>query len=249
MKHDLRPHLAVIFVLTLLAWGLIGLRQLDDTLMTGVMRTTAANRPVVVLDPGHGGEDGGAQANGVNEQVINLILARKERLLCQLFGFQVVMTRDDDRSIHDQQAKTIREQKTSDLHNRLAIMTSDPGSIAVSIHLNKFPESYVHGAQVFYAPGSPGSDILAETIQQGFCQYLQPDNTRQIKPADQSLFILDQNTVTPAVMVECGFISNPEEAALLQQSHYQDQVAMVICHSLMKFYHGGEEPVGTENQG
>ena len=182
MKHDLRPHLAVIFVLTLLAWGLIGLRQLDDTLMTGVMRTTAANRPVVVLDPGHGGEDGGAQANGVNEKEINLILARKERLLCQLFGFQVVMTRDDDRSIHDQQAKTIREQKTSDLHNRLAIMTSDPGSIAVSIHLNKFPESYVHGAQVFYAPGSPGSDILAETIQQGFCQYLQPDNTRQIKP-------------------------------------------------------------------
>ena len=66
MKHDLRPHLAVIFVLTLLAWGLIGLRQLDDTLMTGVMRTTAANRPVVVLDPGHGGEDGGPQANGVN---------------------------------------------------------------------------------------------------------------------------------------------------------------------------------------
>ena len=248
MKHDLRPHLIVILVLSLIAWGLLGLRRLDDTLLTGVMLTAAANKLVVVLDPGHGGEDGGAQANGINEKEINLILAKKERLLCQLFGFQVVMTREDDRSIHDQQAQTIREQKTSDLHNRLALMTSYSGSIAVSIHLNKFTQSYVHGAQVFYAPRSSGSERLAETIQEGFRQYLQPDNTRQIKPADQSLFLLDQNTVTPGVLVECGFISNPEEAAQLQDTEYQDQIAMVICHSLIKFYSGGEEPVGTENE-
>ena len=111
----------------------------------------------------------------------NLILAKKERLLCQLFGFQVVMTREDDRSIHDQQAQTIREQKTSDLHNRLALMTSYSGSVAVSIHLNKVTQSYVHGAQVFYAPRSSGSERLAETIQEGFRQYLQPDDEPAMK--------------------------------------------------------------------
>ena len=125
--------------------------------------------------------------------------------------------------------------------NRLKIMTANPSAVAVSIHLNKFPQSRIKGAQVFYAPKSPGSEELAQTIQDNFRGLLQPENTRQIKKADSSLFLLYNNTVTPAVLVECGFLSNPEEAALLASEDYQDRVAFAICCSLLEFYDGSFE--------
>lgn len=225
-------------------WAVVGsLRALDRTLETRVVELPTSTRPVVVLDPGHGGVDGGAQSNGVTEKDVNLSIAKKVRELCLLFGFEVRMTRQEDVSIHDQGKTTIRAQKNSDLNNRLKIMTQDPGAVVVSIHLNKFPQSRVRGAQVFYAPKSQGSELLAQTIQDNFKTLLQPDNDRQIKKADSSLFLLYNNTVTPAVLVECGFISNPDEAALLASEDYQDQVAFAICWSLLQFYNGsfGEE--------
>lgn len=221
----------------------LALKALDRTLESRVVNLPTSTRPVVVLDPGHGGVDGGAEANGIIEKNINLSIAQKVRELCILFGFEVHMTRTGDVSIHDEDKTTIRAQKNSDLKNRLAIMTADPGAVAVSIHLNKFPQSRVKGAQVFYAPKSQGSELLAQTIQDSFRTLLQPENTRQIKKADSSLFLLYNNTVTPAVLVECGFLSNPEEAALLATEDYQDQVAFAICWSLLQFYDGslGEE--------
>lgn len=223
------------------------LRALDRTLEARVVELPTSTRPVVVLDPGHGGIDGGAQANGITEKDVNLSIAKKVRDLCVLFGFEVRMTRQEDVSIHDPDKTTIRAQKNSDLKNRLEIMTSDPGAAVVSIHLNKFPQSRVRGAQVFYAPKSQGSELLAQTVQDNFKNLLQPDNTRQIKRADSSLFLLYNNTVTPAVLVECGFLSNPDEAALLASEDYQDRVAFAICWSLLQFYNGGggDAPAGT----
>lgn len=229
-------------------WAVVGsLRALDRTLETRVVELPTSTRPVVVLDPGHGGVDGGASAGGIVEKNVNLSIAKKVRELCLLFGFEVRMTRQEDVSIHDADKTTVRAQKNSDLNNRLKIMTQDPGAVVVSIHLNKFPQSRVKGAQVFYAGKSQGSELLAQTIQDNFKSLLQPDNDRQIKKADSSLFLLYNNTVTPAVLVECGFISNPDEAALLASEDYQDQVAFAICWSLLQFYNGsfGEEtPVG-----
>lgn len=218
-------------------------QALDRTLESRVVELPTSTRPVVVLDPGHGGVDGGAEANGIVEKNVNLSIAKKVRELCILFGFEVRMTRMEDVSIHDEDKTTIRAQKNSDLKNRLEIMTAEPGAVVVSIHLNKFPQSRVKGAQVFYAPKSQGSELLAQTVQDSFRTLLQPDNTRQIKKADSSLFLLYNNTVTPAVLVECGFLSNPEEAALLASEDYQDQVAFAICYSLLQFYDGslGEE--------
>ncbi|MEG1943093.1 MAG: N-acetylmuramoyl-L-alanine amidase, partial [Angelakisella sp.] len=207
---------------------------------------TISNKPTVVLDAGHGGFDGGAQDCGINEKEVNLAIAQNTRLLCELFGFNVVMTREDDLSIHDDGNLSVRAMKRSDLHNRLKLMTADPSSIAVSIHLNKFPQSYVHGAQVFYAPKSKDGDILARAIQDSFRLLLQPDNERTIKKADKNLFILYNNTITPAVIVECGFISNAEEAQKLADTDYQKQVAMTVCYSLMKFKNREESEV-TEN--
>lgn len=234
--------------IVVLAAVILSLRALDRTLETRVVELPTSTRPVVILDPGHGGVDGGAQAGGIVEKNVNLSIAKKVRELCLLFGFEVRMTRQEDVSIHDQDKTTIRAQKNSDLNNRLKIMTEDPGAVVVSIHLNKFPQSRVKGAQVFYAPKSQGSELLAQTIQDNLRDLLQPDNNRQIKKADSSLFLLYNNTVTPAVLVECGFISNPDEAALLASEDYQDQLAFAICWSLLQFYNGslGEEaPAGV----
>ncbi len=224
------------------------LHTLDRALESRAVELPTTTRPVVILDPGHGGVDGGAESNGITEKEINLAIAHKVREFCTLFGFEVRMTRQEDVSIHDADKTTIRAQKNSDLKNRLKIMTEDANAVVVSIHLNKFPQSRVKGAQVFYAPKSQGSDLLAQTVQDSFRTLLQPENTRQIKKADSSLFLLYNNTVNPAVLVECGFISNPEEAALLKTEDYQDKVAFAICCSLLQFYDGSFEegaPSGT----
>jgi N-acetylmuramoyl-L-alanine amidase len=234
--------LGMAVVLT--AAGLI-FGALDRTLETRAVGLPTTTKPVVILDPGHGGVDGGASANGIVEKELNLAIARKVREMCVLFGFDVRMTREEDISIHDEDKTTIRDQKNSDLKNRLEIMTAQPGSVVVSIHMNKFPQSRIQGAQVFYAPKSQGSDMLAQIIQDNVRTLIQPDNTRQIKRADSSLFLLYNNTVNPAVLVECGFISNPEEAALLQEEDYQDRMAFTICCSLLQFYNNqGQEPAG-----
>lgn len=209
------------------------LPHLDSKMQATTVSVAQSNRPAVVLDAGHGGFDGGAQANGINEKEINLAIALKEQVLCTLFGFDVTLTRDSDVSIHDKDAG---QKKKSDMHNRLAIMTADPRSITVSIHMNKYEHPSAKGAQVFYAPGSVGSDRLAQTIQDSFRQLIQPDNKREIKKADSNLFLLYNNRTTPAVLVECGFISNPDEAAKLSTGEYQDQVAMTICYSLIKYH-------------
>ena len=157
------------------------LHTLDRALESRAVELPTTTRPVVILDPGHGGVDGGAESNGITEKEINLAIAHKVREFCTLFGFEVRMTRQEDVSIHDADKTTIRAQKNSDLKNRLKIMTEDANAVVVSIHLNKFPQSRVKGAQVFYSPKSQGSDLLAQTVQDSFRTRLQPENTRRSK--------------------------------------------------------------------
>ncbi|MEA5012103.1 MAG: N-acetylmuramoyl-L-alanine amidase [Angelakisella sp.] len=223
---------------------------LTDTLYIATMQTTAAvNRPKIVLDAGHGGMDGGATGNGITEKDINLSLTNKTKTLCTLFGFDVIMTREEDVSIHDESKKSIRLQKNSDLHNRLEIM-QQPGLCAVvSIHLNKFQQSAVHGAQMFYSPHLPQSKELAQMLQDNIRAYIQNDNNRKIKKADSTLFLLYNNKINPAILAECGFLSNPGEASLLKTEEYQDKLAMAICYSLMKFQNREEGIIGGSEQG
>lgn len=196
------------------------------------------NAPIVVLDAGHGGFDGGAEnkALGIVEKDINLKIAKKLEKLLVLCGFQTIMTRETDESTADSDADTTREKKSSDIHNRFALMTRSEVDIAVSIHLNKFEEEYVHGAQVFYAPNAKGSDVLAQKIQDSFSKNLQKDNKRKIKPSDSSIYILHKNTVNPTVMVECGFISNTQEGKLLLSEEYQSQIAITILAGILDYY-------------
>ena len=187
--------------------------------------------PVIVLDPGHGGEDGGAvSANGVRESGLNLEISLRTRDLLRFLGIPVVMTRETDLSIHSPEAVTVSEKKISDLKNRVALVSGTENPILVSIHQNMFAESKYYGTQLFYADSDP-SRQLAEELQALFAAELDPSNHRRAKPCE-NVYLLSRISC-PGVLVECGFLSNPKEEALLQSAEYQKKVAAVLAAGLM----------------
>ncbi|MDR3344821.1 MAG: N-acetylmuramoyl-L-alanine amidase [Oscillospiraceae bacterium] len=191
-------------------------------------------QPVFVVDAGHGGPDGGAVgADGTLEKDINLAIAVRVRDFLRAFGCEVVMTREDDRSIHSSDAKTIRQQKVSDIHNRTDLVNDTKGAVLVSIHQNKFPAAAEKGTQVFYSPNNPQSRALALKIQERVTKLLQPENTRKTKPAGNNIYILTY-AKAPAVMVECGFISNPGERDKLKSAEYQGKIAFAIADAVLE---------------
>lgn len=203
-----------------------------------VVLTTAENTPksfpTVVLDAGHGGEDSGAVANGLYEKDINLSIVLRLRDMLRMAGVPVVMTRDEDTSIGDTSADTVRERKNSDLKARVSLTNEDENRVLVSIHQNKFPQEKYFGTQFFYASQIPGSEQLAMAMRQSVVGMLQPENKRELKPAGNSIYILKQAKV-PAVIAECGFLSNPEEAARLSDEKYQQQMAFSLFCGIMDY--------------
>lgn len=186
--------------------------------------------PVIVLDPGHGGEDGGAvSANGVRESGLNLEISLRTRDLLRFLGIPVVMTRETDLSIHSPEAVTVSEKKISDLKNRVALVSDTENPILVSIHQNMFAESKYYGTQLFYADSDP-SRQLAEELQALFAAELDPSNHRRAKPCE-NVYLLSRISC-PGVLVECGFLSNPKEEALLQSAEYQKKLAAVLAAGL-----------------
>lgn len=203
--------------------------------------------PLIILDAGHGGQDGGAVAkDGTQEQYINLDITLKLNEILTKDGYRTLLTRTDDNSIHDADAKTVREQKVSDIHNRLKIVEANPGCLFVSIHQNYYTESQYCGAQVFYSPNAPESSQLAQCIQSSIVLSLQPENTRQIKESGSSIYILYHAT-EPAVLVECGFLSNPEETAKLNDESYRQQMAQAIADGIEKYILGIEEESSSDS--
>jgi len=200
----------------------------------------AAAQPVIVIDPGHGGSDGGAVGTGgLVEKDVNLALSLALADQFRAAGYRVVLTRSDDRSIHDPGVTGVRRQKTSDLHNRLALMQQYPGGIVLCIHQNQFSQSQYSGGQVFYGTRSPEkSKALAQAIQTNLKAMLQPGNNREIKEACDTLYLMRSAPGT-AVLVECGFLSNPDEARLLARADYQRRVAFVIFASTLQYLQKG----------
>lgn len=183
--------------------------------------------PTIVIDAGHGGEDGGAVSeSGVLEKDINLSIANDTSALFYLLGFDVKQTRKTDIAL-DNGEDTIRKRKVSDMKKRLEIFNSSEENTIISIHQNKFSESKYHGTQIFYSPNNPKSKQLADSIKYSVKGLLQPDNERECKKADSGIYLL-KNTNNPAVIVECGFISNGEECKNLLDSQYQKQMAFSI---------------------
>ena len=197
----------------------------------------AANekRITIVIDAGHGGMDGGAVSDtGVLEKDLNLAVASK---LCELFRLadvDVVMTRSDDRMLCSEGSN---HKKRDDLARRVEIAESYENAVFVSIHMNKFPVEKYSGLQVYYSRANEASRDIAESIQNKTADFLRSENKRKIKPADSSIYVLD-NLELPAVLVECGFLSNRAEATLLNTAAYQDKLACVIyaavCDAISK---------------
>ena len=192
----------------------------------------------VILDPGHGGEDGGAVgADGVIEKDINLSIALRLRDLLVLQGYTVYMTRESDEMTCDEGLEGISARKKSDMHNRLALMDAHPEAVVLSIHQNLFEQAKYSGAQMFYGKNHPQSEQLAQVLQDSFRSQLQPENERQIKAGGQDLYLLWE-AENPIVLVECGFLSNPEECRNLCSDDYQKKVALTILNGLMAWQNG-----------
>ena len=201
----------------------------------GTAAAKAETRPTTVRDAGHGGEDGGAGGvNGVEEKALNLAIALHVQEELQHAGYPVVMVRDTDTAVGDTTLATIAERKRSDIQYRAQLVNETENCILVSIHQNFFEQSQYSGAQMFYSPNNTRSAALAEAIRQSVVEQLQPENTRENKQAESGIYLLNHVDV-PAVIVECGFISNPEEAELLCDSAYQQKLAAAIADGVLSF--------------
>lgn len=187
----------------------------------------------LLVDPGHGGEDGGTMAeNGTLEKDINLSIALTLADFMRLCGFDVTMTRDRDISIGDATAKTVREKKVSDIRQRLVLY--EQAQVVISIHENHFSGTQYHGTQVFYSPNAAASQPLAAAIRESVLTTLQPDNRRELKKGDKSIYLLHKTTV-PAVLVECGFLSNATERTRLEDPLYRQEMAIAIGAGALYF--------------
>ena len=189
----------------------------------------AVDVPRIVIDPGHGGADGGAVADdGTTEAEINLAVAKKLEAVFDLLGCETVMVRQEDVSIHSDGVEGLRNQKVSDIHNRVELVNSTENSILVSIHQNSLPQvKSVHGAQVFYN-AEDGAAELAAIVQQALNRSINPGNEKQEKPIGSSVYLM-AHIDTPGILVECGFLSNPGECALLNDGEYRCRMAFAVA--------------------
>ncbi|MCH5202265.1 MAG: N-acetylmuramoyl-L-alanine amidase [Oscillospiraceae bacterium] len=183
---------------------------------------------IVLIDPGHGGEDGGAvSSGGVIESNVNLSFSLKLKTIMNLNGFKTVLTRIDDSDLGDKSLETIAQRKKSDMYKRLELYNSDIHNVAISIHQNIFPADACRGTQVFYSTMVDSSKDLADNITNVIVSTLQNDNQRISKPTNGSIFLLD-NAKVPAVIVECGFLSNKDEVNLLCDKEYQKKFSYCV---------------------
>ncbi len=196
--------------------------------------TAAPAGTVVVIDPGHGGEDGGAvAADGTAESGVNLAVAQRLDAILTFWGRETLLLRDRDVSLHSPDAQTIRQKKVSDLHNRVAAIGALADPRVISIHQNSFPQAQYHGAQVFYANGPLGQP-WAKRTQDNLRTCLEPENRRAEKPIAHDVYLMN-HIACPAILVECGFLSNPEELARLKDPSYQTALAAVIAGSYLQY--------------
>ena len=184
----------------------------------------------IVLEPGHEGIDAGATENNISEKNINLNISKELKYYLEDNGYKVILTRTEDKTTANPQRPKGTSQKKSDLEER--VKTSKKGDIFISIHLNKFEIEKYRGAQVFYADNEE-SKVLGETLQEALLQ-LDETNNRKAKNAKTSIYVL-KNAKTPAVLVECGFLSNNAEAELLKTHEYQKEIAKALYEGIKNY--------------
>lgn len=189
----------------------------------------------IIIDAGHGAPDGGAVGDsGVLEKDLNLAVAQILQKFMESGGTRVLLTRSDDNGIYDISG-SIKNKKVSDIKNRERFMNETNADVFVSVHMNKFSEKQYSGPQVFYSVNDDDSKQLAECIQSNMIAALSPKSKREIKPADKNIYLL-KNATIPAVLVECGFLSNAEEEQKLKDENYQRKLAWAIYCGLIEYF-------------
>lgn len=224
----------IVYSLVILIIGSVGVIFVKEP---SFLFTNTANKTqkTVIVDAGHGNFDGGAVVDGVLEKDINLKIANSLSNMLKSAGFKVICTRTDDSSTESDPSATIAARKRSDLNNRLEILKQNPDAILISIHLNKFSSPSAKGAQMFYAPKNEDAKKLAECLKTSVKDLLQSENHRTTKAGTKSTFLLYYSPI-PAVIAECGFMSNEAEFLSLQTEKYQSQMAFAIFCGILKYF-------------
>lgn len=204
----------------------------EDTVETVSLPVT---NKVIVIDAGHGVPDEGAESsNGTSEAETNLKIALKLQNLLEQSGATVILTRSDENAIYDIDSKTLKEKKISDLKNRVKIGNESSADIFVSIHLNKIPQQQYSGWQTFFKSSDENSIKLARSIQNNLNESIQKENNRVAMKLD-TIYIM-KNVEIPITVVECGFLSNPEEEKNLLNDTYQNQLAWGIYSGIVDYF-------------
>jgi N-acetylmuramoyl-L-alanine amidase len=222
------PILALMGLITMFV-GLLGNRTATTISKNAIQQ----GRHCIVIDAGHGGEDGGATScTGILESTFNLEISLRLDSLFHLLGYSTQMVRTSDTAIHTQ-GETIAARKASDLKARVRLSNETENALLISIHQNYFTESRYSGAQVFY-PKTEGSQALAKALQNAFREKLNPGSNRQEKPAS-GVYLMEHITC-PGVLIECGFLSNPDEEASLRSPDYQKKICCVIVATVCGYF-------------
>lgn len=227
-KRTLYISLAIIILL------LFSIRVLYNRFKVEEVTYLPITNRIIGIDPGHGGVDPGAVSkNGVLEDEINLKIALKLKRFIEQSGGIAILTREEDKGLYSEEAKTLRQMKTEDLINRNKLIEEAGCEIFITIHMNSFTNSKYYGAQTFYMKGSEEGEKLAGIIQEELRNVLDKDNVREPAPRDD-VYLLKEASM-PAVLVEAGFLSNPLEEKLLQTEEHQEKIAWSIYVGIMKY--------------
>lgn len=233
--------LGAVLLLTCLCLGTVLFQQDGKNAIISTMSTQNSSQSVIVLDAGHGGEDGGAVSpDGVEESHINLEVANRVHDMLRFTGQQVVMTRTEDISL-DHGESTMRKRKAADLKERVTIVNGVDHAVLISIHQNSLPSSPVtHGAQVFWNV-QPGAEELAQAVQNTLNLCINPTNEKHPRQIPSTVYLMKHSTA-PAILVECGFLSNQQETMQLQDTAHQQKLALSIAAGLLQWITGEEQP-------
>lgn len=225
-RKKLELIMSVLMILCALALAERGWKQTLGEHVTG-----NSGKKCVVIDAGHGGNDPGKiGVDDSREKDLNLVIADKVKRILEQQDIDVIMTRETDTGLYEEDASN---KKVQDLKKRVSIINENQPDCVISIHQNSYHEEYVHGAQVFYYGTSEPGKALAELIQKKMIDYVDPENRRQAK-ANESYYILKKTNV-PIAIVECGFLSNWEEAKKLQDPGYQNKIAWAVAMGMISY--------------
>ena len=234
-----RKRLSLIIIVTILGVFTFEYQLAKTERETMYVTSTPVSGKVIILDAGHGTPDEGAESNnGTTEAQINLKITLKVQNLLEQSGCTVILTRSDDNGIYDLDKDTLREKKVSDIKNRVKIGNESSADIFVSIHLNKISESQYYGWQCFYKNNDEKSKNLANNLQDSLNESIEKTNDRVELPI-QKIYIVEHVEI-PISIVECGFLSNPEEEEQLQSDEYQDRLAWGIYNGITNYFYNLE---------